>query len=333
MLLEEIHHESLQQLLNGIRSQSELVLVPGLPLTPGNVLEVQGASGSGKTHLLYAAIIICISPATGGGWGKGAVLFDSDNSFDLNRFKSLFTSHVAHSLHSTPFSQTLQTLVDRCLNSLHIFRPSSSDQLASSILHLPLYHSSQMMRQEIGLIAIDSLSAFYWPDRYAIEQLRSRAGYNTVKDASNPLRHILIALERIRVMYRPLIIFTNWGLTFSQPELQHSMSHFKFYKQHLHPLTSLSADDGHLPVPHGSMLLPLSHHITLTSTPAIQSHLKPDHRADTEDEETLGSARTKQKCMVIGAVRIPGVPEVVKFSFAIETDSLSFCKATDDMSP
>ncbi|KAF9270326.1 hypothetical protein L218DRAFT_1071775 [Marasmius fiardii PR-910] len=287
----EIHQESLQQLLNKVRPLTKLDIIPGLSLSPGDVAEIQGGSSSGKSHFIHAALMTCITPVDVGGWDKAAVLFDSDNSFDLNRFKSFLSLRLSH-----------PSLVDRCLGSLHIFRPTSSIQLASSLLHLPSYHKSHMPRQEIALLAIDSLSAFYWPDRFTVEQLRSHTAH--------PLRHILIALQRFRVLYRPLIIFTNWGLTFAQ---SNASSDVQFYKQHLT-----------LP----DSILPLTHHVTLASIPAIQS---PDQRVDTEDEVTLGSATTGQRPMIIGAVRLPGVPQVVKFTFTIEPES--FCQATYGMNP
>ncbi|KAK1236122.1 hypothetical protein PQX77_000627 [Marasmius sp. AFHP31] len=321
MNLDTIHHESLQQLLNQVRPRSKLTLIPDFPLFPGNVVEIQGASGCGKTHLIYAAIMNCILPAIAGGWFKAAVLFDSDNSFDLNRFKSLLVSRLGHLSHTNPTSEVTQTLADRSLELLHIFRPTSSNQLASSILHLPSYHSAHLSHHEIGAIAIDSLSAFYWPDRFTVEQLRSHSGDNTEKDAPNPLRRILIALERLRVLYNPLILCSNWGLTFAQLYAPCSPSEVRYYKQHLHPSPSPFTNEGETLAHNDKGTLSVTHHITLNVVPALQTRKKSDPCNVTEDGSQLESI---QQHVAVGAVRIPGGSRAVSFDFTIEPDILTF---------
>ncbi|EEB93299.1 hypothetical protein MPER_08069, partial [Moniliophthora perniciosa FA553] len=98
-MFQEIQHQSLQQLLASITPSDNLSLIPDLPLYPGHVLEIQGAPASGKSHFIYALLISCISPVTYGdppialgGWSKAAIIFDTDHSFDLDRFKELLSS-------------------------------------------------------------------------------------------------------------------------------------------------------------------------------------------------------------------------------------------------
>ena len=69
----------------------------------------------------------------------------------------------------------MEDLATQCLESLHIFRPTSSLQLAITLIHLPRYHAtdSRLRDKEIGLLAIDSLSAFYWREDRKSTRLNS----------------------------------------------------------------------------------------------------------------------------------------------------------------
>uniref|UniRef100_A0A0W0G2N5 RecA family profile 1 domain-containing protein n=1 Tax=Moniliophthora roreri TaxID=221103 RepID=A0A0W0G2N5_MONRR len=329
-MLQEIHRQSLQHLLASIPSDDpNLCLIPDLPLSPGHVLEIQGAPASGKTHLIYALLMSCIIPVTYGdaaialgGWSKAAIIFDTDHSFDLGRLKELLTSRLALPLKSDRHSESLQTLVDRCLKSVHIFRPTTSAQLASALLHLPLYHTTHLPDAQIGMIAIDSISAFYWPDRFHVEQMRLT---RKPEQAAHHLRHVLTALQRFRLSHKPLMVLSNWGLTLTSHT--DSPSNAAFYKQHLHPFPSPFAENGD-PVgatavadpPHDNSLT-VTHHITLTSTPALEPRHGPGYSVDSEGEEGLGK---RERGCVAGRVRIPGVPEITHFNFAIKGNVLSF---------
>ncbi|KAK7058867.1 hypothetical protein VNI00_001491 [Paramarasmius palmivorus] len=334
-MLDEIHRESLHQLLTNIHKNFTFSPIPGLVLSPGHVLEIQGASASGKTHLIYALLMACIMPVTYGdppialgGWSKAAIIFDTDHSFDLKRFKELLTIRLALLLQSDHSSQSLQPLIDRCLALVHILRPTSSVQLASGLLHLPSYHTTHLPNDEIGIVAIDSISAFYWQDRFHVEQIRL-AGKQEQATHRHPLRHVLVALQRFRDSHKPLMVLANWGLTpASTTSHSNSPSNAAFYKQHLHPFPSPFAENGD---PVGATiadlpderLLPVTHHITLLSTPALQSRQGSEQvLASSEDEDDLG---TRERGRVVrGSIRIPRVPEITHFDFFIEGDGLSF---------
>ncbi|TFK57162.1 hypothetical protein OE88DRAFT_1596740, partial [Heliocybe sulcata] len=222
----------------------------------GDVIEVQGAAGTGKTHIVYHLLATCLLPVrySGvelGGWGKAAVVLDTENSFDILRFRQLILSRVLHilstrtsgsvSLNEMTLTTTAQCITDQCLQNLHLFTPSSSLQLAATLLHLPAYHAAHMPDSEIGLIAIDSLSSFYWVDRYTAEKARTAAGTSSRSalpsvSVKNPLTCVLSALQRIRLSHGPVIVYTNWGLTHvPNPDGNPPHQQGSFYKQHLYP--------------------------------------------------------------------------------------------------
>ncbi|KAI0271338.1 hypothetical protein BC834DRAFT_790240, partial [Gloeopeniophorella convolvens] len=182
-------------------------------LRRGDILGIHGPSGSGKTHLLYYLICSCILPLHIGGWNKVAVVFDADATFDINRLQTILRRRLAQQV---PLDSTSGRLIPSALRNVHIYRPKSSLQLASGIANLSSHHASNLPTSEIALIAIDSLSAFHWSDRFMAEQLHAAhlAGPASLfpNPAINPFQTVLTALRSFRRSHLPVTVLTNWGL-------------------------------------------------------------------------------------------------------------------------
>ncbi|KAF8216111.1 P-loop containing nucleoside triphosphate hydrolase protein, partial [Mycena galopus ATCC 62051] len=256
------------------------------PLNWGDVLEIQGPSGSGKTQLVQSLLAIALMPCSFG-WGKAAVVFDTEGTFDLGNFRRVLVR--ASSRYNTS-SDEAQLLVETALRNLHVFRPASTAQLAASIYNLPAYQKAHMPDADIALVAVDSLSAFYWPDRFTAEQLR-RVVPNS---AATALQHVLTSLQKFRLSHNSVTVLTNWALTLADNSGGPPPN---FYKQHLPSFPSF---------PHSAAanaaVLPLTHHITLYLAPippfhGIGSSLPRPHDAD----------------MVTGYIRRPGTSQVGRF--------------------
>ncbi|OBZ80036.1 DNA repair protein XRCC2 [Grifola frondosa] len=335
---------------------------PDASLNRGDVLEIQGPAASGKTQLLYHLLITCIMPphhrsSDLGGWDETAILLDTDGIFDIHRFRQLLVSRLTRMLTSQKSTESVdarggtlaEELASQCLLNLHVFRPTSSLQLAATLLHLPTYHSnnSHMQASRIGLLAIDSMSAFYWKDRFTVEQVRDAAhGGNASKltDASslNPMRHVLTALNKFRISHGPVIVMTNWGLNPLRKPLPTGEPSSPFYKQHLYPFPSpfevshpTAAQSANInpekayPRPSNHSSPPPSHafvgfdpsradifltyHITLHPL-FINSFPATFTLAEAKKDEPL-RAELVEKGKVQGLVRTPGNPKVGEFSF------------------
>ena len=171
-------------------------------LRRGDVVEIQGPSGSGKTHLLYYLVCSCILPPHFGGWNKVSVIFDTDGSFDVHRLRALLESRLTQYFPS--HSDSTGQIISVALRNVHLFRPSSSSQLAAGLANLPSYHISNLPTSEIALLAIDSISAFHWLDRFSVERHRSAP-------TSNLSQITLTALRNFHRSHRPIIVFVSWG--------------------------------------------------------------------------------------------------------------------------
>jgi len=191
-------------------------------INPGDVLEVQGPPASGKTYLVYHFLASCVLPVTFGGWGKAAILFDPDASFDVFQFKKILSSRLAPRIGI----ESLQEIVDHSTCKLHGFHPNSTIGLAVGILYLPHYHTGCLPDSEIGMIAVDSLSAFYWSDRFSAENARFR---NSRVAFTSPLQQVMTALEAFRLTHGASIVLSTWSLfSHKNPDTMPPIQHASF---------------------------------------------------------------------------------------------------------
>lgn len=258
-----------------------------------------------------------------GGNGLAAVIYDTDASFDIARLHQLLLARLSPFLpHNIEMARRL---TEESLHRLHVFRPTSLLQLATSLLHLPSYHKVSIPEHEIGLIAVDSMSSFYWTDRFIAEQMRNVPQRELEPSSVNPLQHVLTALGRLRLSHAPFIILTNWGLNLASQ----SSGPVTFYKQHLHPFpvysenldtsalpSSMTGDL--LPTP---MPLPLTHHVTLfpVSIPPFAPEIS---LGDAIQQEVDYRRSMVQKGEITGLVRTTGRDEITRLTLCITPENV-----------
>lgn len=67
------------------------------PLCEGDVVELHGAEGTGKTEALYHLIVRCLLPANRGGLEVEVVFVDTDYHFDTLRLVTILEARLAQS--------------------------------------------------------------------------------------------------------------------------------------------------------------------------------------------------------------------------------------------
>ena len=325
------------------------------PLNRGDVIELQGPAASGKTHFLYHMLATCLIPSQYQGkqlrgWGKSAILFDTDSKFDISRLHQLLVSRLTRLFgqeEPLPAMPTVEwdEVATQCLEHLHVFCPTSTAQLAVTLLHLPKYLSTDPRFQdaEIGLLVVDSLSAFYWRDRYSLEQIRDTADSSShAALPPNPLHHVVKALQAFRSSHRPVTLLSNWGLNAFPNPSGSGEPESPFYRQHLHPFpapfeahgaaeaisnlqssqtphsssvnTSRYSPAGHAPR-QADATVPLHYHITLHHSP-IDPFPASYSLAEAIAQEHM-RATLVNKGEIQGLVRTPGSNDVGEFAFWI----------------
>ncbi|KAG6337324.1 hypothetical protein ID866_1749 [Astraeus odoratus] len=331
--LSEIPSETLQHACFCVASSPIGTGIPlfddQLRLNRGDVVEIQGSSSCGKTHLLYHLLLAGMLPPTEStipswlaGRGMSAIVFDTDNSFDILRFRHLLTSRISHlfpQLDERKHTEIMQVLLAR----LHMFRPKSLLQVATSLKYLPSYHASRMPDSEIGILAIDSMSTFYWSDRFHEEQLHNFSP-EKARNRIEPLHHVLTAISDLIHSHGPAVILTNWGLhTTSQDHP--SCGPTALYKQHLRRFPAIhnapscanaaASNTNQFPLP---CPLRLAHHISLfrLTTTSISPTTGPDQNF----QRQKGVIRDTHELM--GLISSSRAQAVGRFTLLIDGDAV-----------
>lgn len=195
---------------------------------------------AGKTHLLYlltaAAVLPQISKpksaddgAPSRAWDQNpqigtAVIVDTDNRFDIKRLAEVMSSYY-HSYHLDPTGESpsdkggLPTEVLHALKHIHFFCPQSLASLLATLQGLPSYlldisqhHSAH---RPLTLLAIDTITAFYWPERYAQEtaSLPTDVGDQYQKRPPSLYAELVTAVKAIQTQFICPVVVTSWSLS------------------------------------------------------------------------------------------------------------------------
>ncbi|XP_056868905.1 DNA repair protein XRCC2 [Takifugu flavidus] len=164
----------------------------------GDVVELHGPEGTGKTELLYHLLCRCVMPTAAGGLEVEVIFVDTDYSLDMLRLVSILDRRLSEAHSSGAASAAAPELALRsCLSRLLVVHCSSSSQL---VLTLHLLETSFLSRPGLALLLIDSISAFYWLDR-------SEGGGSTTKQEEK-LSKCSLLLARLLRDYRITVFAT-----------------------------------------------------------------------------------------------------------------------------
>lgn len=214
--------------LFGRLAQNPLRL-PCLPngLHAGEVLEVFGEPGTGKTAVLMGCALQCIMPerfdgVPVGGHGEHAALLDADGNFDPlwlgaalhARFVSAAAARGASISTSPSVDAAARRFASECMDRLHVVRCADRNQLLCSLYALPQLvgnaatahaggggagtgHRTRKMR----MLIIDSMSSFQWVERASARHSQP-AGSHFDEQASILLRQLLIGQQMCAIWSR-----------------------------------------------------------------------------------------------------------------------------------
>jgi len=162
-------------------------------ITVGQVTELCGRPGSGKTQLaMQLAIDVCIPPLFGGLGGE-CLYIDTEGSFAVERIKDMLEA-VLHHLHRVSTLKSEPELRERqasalsslslesLLSKIHYCRVHDHSELLATILSLPKILSRH---SSIRLVVIDSI-AFHFRQDFENMALRTRL-LNSISQTLNSM--------------------------------------------------------------------------------------------------------------------------------------------------
>lgn len=169
---------------------------------------------SGKTNLLYYVTALAVLPSDHDGQATAAVWFDTDGRFSATRLRQVVLGVISSSASS---EDDRESVLHEALTHVHVFGPQSSRQFIDTLDYLPSYlldataHSS--IRRRLGLLVLDSATAFYWQDRYASETTRFEHP-DQPRDKPSRTAEIITRLKKVQKEFGCAIAYST-SSTFS----------------------------------------------------------------------------------------------------------------------
>lgn len=202
-------------------------------IQPGSVVEFSGQEGGGKSEMLLHLIANCILPTSWkdlklNGRSVGVVFVDTDYHFQLLRLVTILEHRILNAIKETQAGTMLsknsksnqwdnntdehpscypekyddyETFIKTCLSNLFIVHCNSSVQLLATILSL---ENLLAAKPEVGVLMVDSLSAFYWVDRCS--------GGESLSYQEANQRKIVDVVKRYTQQYHVVLIVTKQSI-------------------------------------------------------------------------------------------------------------------------
>jgi len=337
----------------------QLLNTDGNPsLHRGDVIELQGVTGSGKTQLLYKFAINCLLPKKlhvrlerevveiGVGGKEELVCWmdctSSRRGFDIQRISTLLRHHLVSEINDyrrpkgigAPLEEEVESLIDECLTRLHVFSPTSTIQLASTLQTLPDWFKNAKGGEggeDLGIVIIDGMTEFAWSDQYE----RSLPNPPSSAPLLDPLKLFSQSIANLRLQLSPIIMISQWVMNPTRPHGIISSDKHPFYKHHFLPPSYPSLVSTSLPNPTNPLsphpkhpLFSIDYHLTLHPSP------KPSFRKGITFGMVLkegrkgmvgGNRRTGEKRLtegIICVVREKGGQELGNFDVSVGEDEV-----------
>lgn len=203
--------ESGAQLFQRARAKSKPSLanlspevIPQLGPNQKDIIEITGDLNVGKTIQLMELIALAIIPTAYGGKGAECIVIDNNSNFHVpNALARIIEKHLLHhNIKSSGTTDTevlreatdhIQETVFRALDRIHLMKCYTFGDFELALLRIPLMLAENV---NISLIAIDSITAFYWTERRLIR-------------IDNYVRQILKELKQINDEHRTAAIYTK----------------------------------------------------------------------------------------------------------------------------
>lgn len=139
-----------------------------------DIIEISGAQSSGKTLLLSQMLAKCILPNYHEikGCNASAILINTDHHFQISKLVELMSNiiNAANTVSFTTDAVDVEfdkiAVIKNSLRNLHVVNCYNSEQFAVTLRTLD---DIFVNNTKIALLAIDSITAYYWQDRKEIK--------------------------------------------------------------------------------------------------------------------------------------------------------------------
>ncbi|XP_071560554.1 DNA repair protein XRCC2 [Temnothorax nylanderi] len=170
-----------------------------------SVIEIVGASSTGKTLLLCQFVAKCILPAHYkgiriDGCDACAILIDTLGHIRMSKIAELMTSTIRSAYQVAdmqPPAETVDRIVNKSLENLTVISCCNNDQLQ---LTLHTLEDEFLSNERIALLAMDNILAYYWQARKE----------RSILSMDNYARDLLRIVQAQTSQFHTVTVYTRW---------------------------------------------------------------------------------------------------------------------------
>ncbi|KAJ4460659.1 hypothetical protein PAPYR_2877 [Paratrimastix pyriformis] len=126
----------------------------------GDVVEVVGSAGSGKTELLLNVLVTFLLSEPYDGIGATALFFDCDQRLQILRLRQLLHDRLTRCTACPP--DQAEAEVEASLHRLLVIRCPTAEHFLAAVHLIPVLLAQ---RPALRLLCVDSVTAFHWNER------------------------------------------------------------------------------------------------------------------------------------------------------------------------
>lgn len=172
----QFHCENGLELLSRFREKPSLINLDEVLFPNGvsndKIIEIVGASSTGKTLLLCQFLAKCILPAQYkeikiNGCDICAIIIDTLGQIQISNITEFMTSIIHNACRNIGVRlpvEMVDSIVKKSLENLTVIRCCNNDQFQ---IVLNMLDNEFLGNEKIALLAIDNIVAYYWQERWA----------------------------------------------------------------------------------------------------------------------------------------------------------------------
>jgi hypothetical protein len=188
------------------------------------IIHITSSSASTTTALLYHLTALAILPTQYSGKSSAAIWIDTTQSFSALRLSTAL-KHILPTSTTTLSPTQLSNITTSSLKHLYIISPPSSTSFLHTLHHLPAHIHEHISiaspNRPLGLLILNSTTAFHHQDRFSTELTRLEAGA-TSTNTNTPSRQsqVIAAVKTIQTEFDCAVILTSQPPSQSNPSDQ-----------------------------------------------------------------------------------------------------------------
>eukprot|EP00899_Mesostigma_viride_P025357 jgi/Mesvir1/6005/Mv00752-RA.1 len=203
-------------------------------LRAGDVLEITGDSGSGKTEVLIQAAATCVLPnaingVTYGGNNASLVVYDLELGFDLERLSNVLKARIraARAAHTAGApsgpADTESALVAECLSRVHVYICNGSFSFLAALKSAD-YVLRGIARNaprgvHLRMLLINGMSSFYFMDKAGAFALARNTEGRSVSGVLGVMTVVARELRCLLQTHRLVVLVSTNSLSYQGGKL------------------------------------------------------------------------------------------------------------------